>query len=411
MGTAVSVGGTNTGTTNGNSTGSSSGSGSNGGYSLGTPVNSSSSIQTMVNSMLMGLGAVTGTTAVAQNFAAGLQRVATAIGSTVARVAETAARTIAVHAGASAAGYQGMVSSSVGAAKPGDVNYKQALDAAYYRGVKAYYDKHAIVSRIVPTGPMARIYGPVAVANSAALRAVDQKFNAGQISVVGAELGYTPAQIATAVGLNTYQTLTDYQRYGLLNSTVVTGDLTGTGLLDTDTLGQYDPSAGVIAVDTNDQDAAGVASTIQHEASHAADFAVKELVDRVMASTSSNIPQSLKDLAASIQEEVESRVAGSYYTGEIAQQYPVDYAGSIAHGTDSSPRAQRAHNYVEYAMEVTETIAYSVDPVQRQRWAEMTAMALGITQQEAAGLLNDLGYQHQQDEIDNFIDSSQGISQ
>ncbi len=410
MGTAVSVDDTGLSSVGGTTvSGSGSESGGSGGYSLGTAEEGTSSSRAVVHSILMGLGNVTGTTAAVQTFSAGLRRVAASIGSTVARVAETAARTINVHASASAAGYQNMVNSVRGSVGAGSVGYREALDAAYYRGVTNYYDRHRITSRMAPTGPMSIIHGPVAVAQDPALQAIDRRFNAGTISVVGTRLGYNRGQMIATIGQAAYQNLSNYQRFGFFNSTVVIGDLTGTGLLAPTSLGEYFASGSVIAVDTAIQDDFSVAESVQHEASHAADFAVRNLVDRVLGSPSSSVPGSLRTLAESIENTVNYRAAGNVYTGWVAENFPVDFGGSIAHGPDATPQTQRAQNWVEYSMRTTEMTAFNSNEADRRVWAENNARNLGITQAEARDLLDEFQEVYQQEDIDAFIEAVQEI--
>ncbi len=389
-------------------------------YYMGTPTNSTTNTGLAVfGSALMGLGQVLGISPAVEQMSDGLKQLADRLKEPVSRIANTAIQASRVALNAASAGAVNMRNSIRGTIGAGTVGYQEALDAAFYRGVKDYYDKNNITSRVVPTGPMSRVHGYQAVKNDPALQQIDDKFNNGTLSVVGERLGYTPDQVRAAVGTQAYSTLNSYEKYGVSKSVVVSGDLTSVpGAMSHGAIAEYSLTNGVgrITVDIANHTPEEVAGTLKHEARHAADFAVLDAVQRSLASEQAS--QELKDLAESIYNEMLDRAFGNWYSEDpesgshlvttddkpLAESFPLDIYGSIT-GADT-PRVERARNAVNYYFEVTEAMAYNSTPAQKDQWAGEMARALGITQQEARNLHEAISHEYQQDEIDRFVEEA-----
>jgi hypothetical protein len=362
-------------------------------------VNTSSPVQTVVNSMLMGLGAVTGTTAVAQNFAAGLQRVATNVGLTTARVVQQVSRVISVQVSASAAGVVNMNNSIRGTIGAGGLGYQEAVEAAYYRGVEAYYDANNIPqsARMVPTGPMARAYGMAAVARDPVMARIDDAFNQGSVSVVNGQGGTTEQHVREFMGPALYDSLTDVQRLGALRSVLVGGTIsTGTGptrvsdIINPNHAGYYEPNRsalngapadsapGYVVVDTN---TSNFASTMQHELQHAGDYETYEEAQRVARDPTASATEraQAQDVIDRLEPVVSQQVYRELTTNGLALRAGMS-AAQVA-------EMERVRNYLA---QVAEVRAYAVDLAQRRTWATNYASVSRVSVVEAEAIFDSI---------------------
>lgn len=398
MGTSVSVGGSTTTSGGSTSGGGSGGNGGTGGLSMGTPVNTTSSVGTVVNSMLMGLGAATGTTAIAQNFAAGLQRVATNIGLPVARVVQQVSRVISVQVAASTAGVVNMNNSIRGTIGAGGLGYQEAVQAAYNRGVQAYYDANSIPqsARMVPTGPMARTYGMAAVARDPAMASIDAAFNQGSVSVVNVETGTSLQHLREFLGPNLYDSLTDQQRVGAQRSVLVGGTLS-TGPTATSSLGglgvnlgEYTPNRsaltgattysapGYVVVDTNRTD---YATTMRHELQHAGDYENYEAARQVASDTTSSSVERAR--AQEVVDRLEPVVSQMVYRNLTRTGLAIAAGMSAAQVAD----LERRRNYLAQAAEVR---AFAVDPTNRRGWVDRYSVVSRVSVEEAEAIFDSI---------------------
>lgn len=359
-------------------------------YSTGRTVSSSGAA--VVNSMLMGLGAMTGTTEMVQSFANGLQRVATRVGTSAARVAQQASRVISVNVAASTAGVVSMNNSIRGTIGAGGLGYQEAVEAAYYRGVAAYYNAQGIpaAARIVPTGPMARAYGMAAVASNPTMAAIDEAFNRGSVSVVSRRTGTSEQQMREFLGAELYDNLTDTQRLATQRSVLVAGTISGTSaapILDAGVLGEYDSNQsgeytydGYVVVDVAGSSSGDTYSTImRHELQHAGDWEAYELARNVLDDESSTDRQ--RSLAEQVIERLEPVVQQEAYASTMR-------AANAALGNISTAQIMRIAQQYEYLNRLSEVRAYAVDPTNMEGWAVQFSELTGVPLQEARQLIS-----------------------
>jgi hypothetical protein len=349
----------------------------------------------------------------AKDFATGMQKVAESISKS--KAVENINRIAQETAAASSAGYKNMVDNAGGTIGAGSLGYQEALEADYYSGVKQYYDQNKITVGLVPTGPMSRVYGPVAVSKSPQLAAIDEGFRSGSVSVVGNRLGTTEEHMREFLSDEVYDNLTDIQRLGMQESVLVGGDISKgpIGSATNDVLPNNARGAhfvrdidsikgtttfsvpNLVVIDTNlkkypqmnydDQ----FKSTVKHEIQHAGDYKTYEAAKRTLNDPKASVEQ--KALAKEVIDRLEPVLAKEAYNelidGTHMTQGQIDNLMDQYNALSEAQKETLAKqlSYFESAIEVR---AFAVDELNQANWAQKYSQSTGISVEDAREIMD-----------------------